>query len=100
MTKTKVSPATDIVQRAQRGYPQNLDAVRSYFGAIPYGMEKVGTRTADKRLAQMSPMDLGNLSMVDPAAANVAAERLQTLEDRAAQQQPLPGQDQYEGVKP
>lgn len=95
--KQKVSPATDIVQRAQAAYPGNLDAVRSYFGPIPYGQQKVSRATADRNLAQMSPLDLANLSMTNPAAAETAAQRLQTIDERASALPPLPASDQYEG---
>ena len=85
-----------MVQRAQAQYPKNLKAVSTYFGNIPYGQQQVDSRTADKRLIAMQPQDLAQLAQTDPIQAETARQRLQTLQDRASQRQPLPGQEQYE----
>lgn len=89
MTKRKVSPATEIVQRAQILYPGNLASVKAYFGSTPYGKTEVSPRTADKRLTEMAPDQMYQLSIQDPVAAEQAAARIATLDARAAALPPV-----------
>ena len=96
MSKRKVSPATEIVQRAQFLYPDRVASVKAYFGEIPYGKELVSPRTADKRLTQMTPEDLFALSMTNPIAAEQAAQRIESLDARAAALPHLPGEADFE----
>lgn len=84
MSKVKVSPATEIVRRAQSLYPERLASVKAYMGDIPYGKQLVSPRTADKRLVEMTPDALYQLSIQDPVAAEQAAQRIATLDARAA----------------
>lgn len=93
----RMNPATDAVQRAQAAYPKTLKSVVNYFGPVPYGTEKVDTRTADKRLAQMPPEQMAQMAMQDPMKAAAVAQRLNTLKQRASGEMPLPAQDVYEG---
>lgn len=92
----KVNPATAAVQRAQRTYPKSIAAVRAYMGPIPYGKEIVSPETADRRLLSMTPEDMAQLAMTDPATAESAAMRIQQLETRAAARPPLPAQDDWQ----
>ncbi len=94
MTKSKMSPATEIVQRAQALYPDYLKSVKAYFGDTPYGKVVVDPRTADKRLTQMSPENLYALSLSDPVAAEQAAQRIEVLDARAAALPPM--NDEFE----
>lgn len=90
----KSNPATDAVVLAQKTYPKNLSAVVDYFGSIPYGKQKVDSRTYDRQITRMSPEDMVHLSATDPVGYAKAQQRLQALSDRA--DPPLPAQDTYE----
>lgn len=89
MSKRKVSTPTEIVQRAQFLYPQRLESVKSYFGSTPYGKTEVSPRTADKRLTEMTPDSMYALSLQNPVAAEQAAQRIATLDARAAALPPV-----------
>ena len=78
-------------------YPKSLSAVKAYMGEVPYGVEKVDPRTADKRLIQMTPQDIQTLALTNPVAAETAAQRLMQLDAKAAATPSLPGADDYEG---
>lgn len=95
MANPKPNPATQAVQMAQARYPKLLASVVGYFGPTPYGVEVVDQRTADRRLAKMTPDDMANLAATNPQAAESAAERIQVLDARRAALPPLPAQDEY-----
>jgi hypothetical protein len=97
--KRKVNLATEIVQRAQRAYPAVLDGVVNYIGQPPYGKEVVGRQTSDNRLVRMLPDELQALAASDPKAYMDAQQRLETLRERAATREPLPGADAFEGER-
>lgn len=93
----KMNPATSIVQRAQGMYPKYLKSVVNYFGDVPYGQQRVSQKTADQRLARMSPEEMAQLAMTDPVQALTAQRRLQTLQERSQSDAPLPAQGEFEG---
>lgn len=95
MAKQRANPATQAVQIAQARYPKVLAAVKGYFGPVPYGVEQIDARTADQRLAQMTPEAMQQLAMTSPAAAEQAAQRIQVLDAKAAALPPLPGDGEY-----
>jgi len=93
----KANPATKVVQRAQTQYPKNFKAVSAYFGSIPYGQQQISAAAADKNLVQMTSEQMSNLAATNPIQALTAQRRLQTLQDKAQAEPPLPGQGQFEG---
>ena len=95
--KRRVNIATEIVQRAQRSYPTVLKGVVDYIGNPPYGKEVVARRTSDQRLVRMLPDELQALAASDPKAYMDAQQRLETLRERAADREPLPGAGAFEG---
>lgn len=92
----KTSLPTDIVIAARHKYPDRVNAVKSYFGEVPYLQERLDPRTADKRLQQMTPEQMMELARNDPAGAEEAAQRIATLEARQAAIPPPPLQDEWE----
>lgn len=89
MSRQKVSRATAVVQLAQARYPELLGAAKTYMGAVPYGKVEVSPRIADKRLTEMTPDSLYQLSLTNPIAAEQAAARIATLDARAAALPPV-----------
>lgn len=93
----KVNQATSIVQRAQQMYPQYLQAAVNSIGVNPpYGKKVVSAETRDKQILAMTPQDHAALAQTDPQQYMKTQERLQTLQQRAAERGPLPGQDTFE----
>lgn len=96
--RSRVSMPTAIVQAAQKRYPQMLNAAVEHIGIDPpYGKEKIDPRTRDNQLVRMLPTDLQALAQTDPKAYMNVQERLQVLQDKASQQEPLPAQGAFEG---
>lgn len=95
--RQKMNVATRIVQRAQQMYPPRLNAAVNYIGTNPpYGKKIVDSRTRDKQILQMLPQDLEQLAVTDPQTYMKTQERLQVLQQRASDQEPLPAPDQFE----
>lgn len=92
----KMSLPTQAVLDARKKYPDVLKSVASYFGEVPYMTQRMDSRAADKKLVQMTPEQMTALAQSDPAGAEQAAARIQTLQARQAGQPPLPAQDTYE----
>lgn len=89
---------TDIVQRAQKMYPERLQqTIDQLSGGIPYGKERIDQRTYDKRVARMTEDDLTTLAQSDPLAYMDAVDRLRVLRSRASQDEPQIAPDAYEG---